>query len=158
MPSDEDLHAAAGPPLELPERLVFGPEDMATVAVSMKLSEMLEGTDAGNLVLALDMRALALAALTAVDGLPRVPRWTEARQVGGATRGGGLPEPQITVDVAGSQVAFLADVVTLEDGQTRQVIGTAQVPPADARTWALAVLAACDAAELGEGAAHGQSG
>ncbi len=122
---------------QLPDRVALDPTSAAALAIAELLPEMLEGPDGAT---AIDVRRLAAAALATVEGLPTIPRWEGPRAVGGAARPPLSTDPLFTVDVRGPAV-----VLTAEIGDEAEENAT--VPPADARAWALAVLAACAVAE-----------
>jgi len=139
----------APPVYRLPERAELDPVSVAALALMDVVPPMLEqGTDGG--AVAVDLKAIATAVLDAVAGLPRVPRWVEARTMGGASRGGGLPDPSVTVDLDPTDPAVvrcLVEVTVTEHGGTHSIAQSAAVPVADARQWFLAGLAACAVAE-----------
>lgn len=142
------------PVYQLPERAELDPVSMAALALMDIVPPMLEPNRID--AMAVDLKAIATAVLDAVAGLPRVPQWTEARTVGGASRGGGLPDPGITVDLDHTDppgaVRFLVEVTATEGGAVHSVAQWTAVPVADARQWFLAGLAACAAAENTTGA------
>jgi hypothetical protein len=137
------------PVYQLPERAELDPVSVAALALMDVVPPMLEqGTD-GSAV-AVDLKAIATTVLDAVAGLPRVPQWVEARTMGGASRGGGLPDPSVTVDLDPTDPAVvrcLVEVTATERGEIRSIAQSAAVPVADARQWFLAGLAACAVAE-----------
>jgi hypothetical protein len=123
-----------GPVLQLPERPQLDPISAAALAVAEKLTEQAaDAPEAGAMVL--DPRALAEAALAGIEGLPRVPRWTEPREIGGASAPGDAgPDPAVRIGVDGEFVTL-----TVSDDRGEHEIG---VDPTDAEGWFLAGLAA----------------
>ena len=150
-----DPAGTGDPPVyRLPERAELDPVSVAALALMDVVPPMLEqGTDGG--AVAIDLKAIATAVLDAVAGLPRVPRWVEARTMGGTKRGDALPDPSITVDLDHTDpgVVRCGVEVTIqrepdyERGDVWFIAQSTAVPVADAQQWFLAGLAACAVAE-----------
>lgn len=145
----------------LPERVALDPVSAVALALSDALDEA-EAAAPGPGMLALDFRKTSERILDALDRLgdaPRIPAWDQPRTVGGATSQAAsgqpsLPDPEIVVDVDGTgvvlRVTFTAVRGMRDPGQPGEIVdlhAAARVPPADARAWFLAGLAACAAAE-----------
>ena len=152
------------PVFRLPERAELDPVSAAALALMDVVPPMLEqGTDGG--AVAIDLKAIATTVLDAVAGLPRVPRWVEARAMGGTKRGDALPDPSITVDLdhADPGVVRCGVEVTVqrepdyERGDVWFITQSVEVPVVEARQWFLAGLAACAAAEAMAGESTGDN-
>lgn len=126
----------------LPERITLDPETAGALAIGDLLPEMLaEGPDGAT---AVDVRRLSRAVLAAVEDMPRIPAWEGARATGGTGRPPAGADPLFTVDVSGGAVVLRVEMTCEHDTECADDAG---IPPADARQWALALLAACGQAE-----------
>lgn len=142
MPTADDT--ADQPVLVLPEQAALDPESAGALALMDVLPEMLGDVGADGTVVALDVRRIARTVLDAVADMPRIPRWDGPRIIGGTTRPPGHPDPEIMVEVRGGLVCFHIETETTAGDPIDR---DASIAPADARQWALAVLAACVVAE-----------
>lgn len=142
-PPDEN-----GPTYRVAERPPLDPVSEAALRVWEALDKQLAALPDSGVAIVINPQPLAEAALAAVEGIPRVPRWTgDARTIGGrklgATDDGPAQEAEIRLDVADGELLL---TIESEDAERRPVTHVVHVDPIDAEGWLLAGLGACTAA------------